>query len=182
MPTAGVVGHPTSCLRCTREAEWMDEQPHQATVAQPRPTLVHDQECVFCRLIADQSPLVAWSDGDVAVLPLRDQRPKNRGHMLVIPVRHIRNLHDCPVELAVPLFRNLRLVSQAVCHAFEADGTSVRQNNEPPGQDVFHLHFHVIPRYTDDDDWTAGWEMDDEDVRLHQSQAVARALTELPGC
>ena len=80
------------------------------------------------------------------------QKPHNRGHVLVIPKNHVTDLFESPRILDAPLLSALRLTSNAVKKAFSADGIQVRQNNgASAGQDVFHLHFHVIPRYDGDD-------------------------------
>jgi histidine triad (HIT) family protein len=78
-------------------------------------------------------------------------KPGNHGHTLVIPKKHIQNIYALPAELDAPLMSALRLLSRAVKKAFSADGIHIRQNNEPGAeQDVFHVHFHVIPRYRGD--------------------------------
>ena len=70
----------------------------------------------------------------------------------------------------------LRRTAQAVQQAFEATGSTIRQNNEPPGQDVFHVHFHVMPRHPSDDDLAAQYEVVDLASRVSQARAVAPLL------
>jgi histidine triad (HIT) family protein len=71
--------------------------------------------------------------------------------MLVVPSRHVEQIYEIDDDLAGPLMTTLARVAAAVKVAFNADGVSIRQNNERHGgQDVFHVHFHVIPRYADD--------------------------------
>jgi diadenosine tetraphosphate (Ap4A) HIT family hydrolase len=71
--------------------------------------------------------------------------------MLVVPTRHIAHIYDVGDDLAGPLMTTLAQVAAAVKAVCSADGVSVRQNNEAHGgQDVLHLHFHVIPRYKGD--------------------------------
>jgi histidine triad (HIT) family protein len=71
--------------------------------------------------------------------------------MLVVPVSHIAQIYDVEGEIASALMTTVAGVARALKEAFAADGISVRQNNEPHGgQDVFHVHFHVIPRFADD--------------------------------
>ena len=109
--------------------------------------------CVFCRILAGElTPgVVAFRDSQTAVFPSRDQQPRNRGHMLVVPVRHVAQIHEVDADLAGPLMTTLARVSAAVKTVCGADGISIRQNNGTHGgQDVFHLHFHVIPRFAGD--------------------------------
>lgn len=108
--------------------------------------------CIFCELVAGEreTGTVFFPAAQVAAFPAKHQRELNRGHTLVVPVEHHRNLYDLPEGLYTPLLTAVRTVALAVHEAFQADGTTIRLNNEHPGQDVFHAHFHVIPRHADD--------------------------------
>jgi diadenosine tetraphosphate (Ap4A) HIT family hydrolase len=71
--------------------------------------------------------------------------------MLVVPTRHVAQIYEIGSDLAGPMMTTLARVAAAVKAVCGADGVSIRQNNERHGgQDVFHVHFHVIPRYIDD--------------------------------
>jgi len=111
-------------------------------------------KCVFCEIVAkriDPELTVFENEWVFAQVSLR-QKPGNLGHVLIIPKKHVQNIYELPEELNAPLMSALRLLSRAVKKAFSAEGIHIRQNNEPAaGQDVFHLHFHVIPRYQGDD-------------------------------
>jgi histidine triad (HIT) family protein len=112
-----------------------------------------EEMCVFCRIVRGEltPEVLAFRDGQTAVFPSRHQQPRNRGHMLVVPTRHVANIYDVGDDLAGPLMTTLARVAVAVKAVSSADGVSVRQNNEPHGgQDVLHLHFHVIPRFAGD--------------------------------
>ncbi len=75
----------------------------------------------------------------------------NEGHVIVIPVPHVENLYSLPDGLAAPLLGAVRRAALALKAAYDCPGTSVRQHNEPAGdQDLWHLHVHVFPRYKDD--------------------------------
>ena len=109
--------------------------------------------CVFCRILRGElTPgVVAYRDGWTAVFPSLLQRPRNRGHMLVVPVRHVAHIYEVGGDLAGPLMTTLARAAAAVKRACGADGVSIRQNNEPHGgQDVLHVHFHVVPRFAGD--------------------------------
>ena len=107
------------------------------------------------------------------VFPSRDQRPMNQGHMLVVTRRHFRNLYDLPPALDAELLGRARPTAQAVQQAFQASGTSIRQNNEPPGQDVFHVHVHVVPSHLSDGDLSAPCQTVDLATRVEQAQRLA---------
>jgi histidine triad (HIT) family protein len=109
--------------------------------------------CVFCEILrSEPTPgVVAFRDAHTAVFPSLHQQPRNRGHVLVATVRHVAQIYDVDHELASPLMTTLVRVAAAVKTTWRADGVTVRQNNERHGgQDIFHLHFHVIPRFADD--------------------------------
>ena len=109
--------------------------------------------CVFCEIAAKQvdGDLTVYEDEYVFAQVSIHQKLGNHGHVLVIPKRHIENIYELDNDLNAPLMRAIRLLSVAVKETFSAEGIMVRQNNErAAGQDVFHLHFHVVPRYKKD--------------------------------
>jgi len=113
-----------------------------------------EETCVFCRIVRGEltPEVLAFRDSQTAVFPSRHQQPRNRGHMLIVPTRHVAHIYQVGDDLAGPLMTTLARVAVAVKTVCSADGVSIRQNNEPHGgQDIFHLHFHVIPRYAGDE-------------------------------
>jgi histidine triad (HIT) family protein len=77
--------------------------------------------------------------------------PINTGHVLVIPKRHIVTLDDCDETVARHLISTLRIVNRAVQAATDCGGIlNEIMNGEAAGQEIFHLHIHVVPRNTDD--------------------------------
>ncbi len=133
------------------------------------------ETCVFCEIVSEQRDLgvIAYQNEELVVFPARDQRPMNQGHMLVVTRRHSRNLYDLPPALDAEFLGCARRTAQAVRQAFQASGTSITQNNEPPGQDVFHVHLHVIPRHLSDGDLSAPCQTVDLATRVEQAQRLA---------
>jgi histidine triad (HIT) family protein len=77
--------------------------------------------------------------------------PIQLGHSLIVPLRHIPNLYELPDDLAGPILQLAARVARALKQEFAADGISLRQHNDAAdGQEVFHFHLHVIPRYRGD--------------------------------
>jgi len=110
-------------------------------------------ECVFCAIVSGAATpgVVAYRDSDTAVFPSLHQRALNRGHMLVVPVAHVSNIYDVDRALGGSLIATVADVARALKRVWHADGVSVRQNNDAAGgQDVFHVHFHVVPRFAND--------------------------------
>lgn len=109
--------------------------------------------CPFCAIASGAlTPgVVAYRDQHTAVFPSKHQQPRNHGHMLVVPVIHVAQIYDIEAVLAGALMTTVARVAKALKETSAADGVSVRQNNETHGgQDVFHVHFHVIPRFAAD--------------------------------
>lgn len=108
----------------------------------------YDPDNIFAKMLAGQIPKVSVFEDDVA-LAFMDIFPQSRGHTLVIPKGvQARNLLEMPVEKLGPYMERVQSVAQAVAHALEPDGIVVTQfNGAPAGQSVFHLHFHIIPRW-----------------------------------
>jgi histidine triad (HIT) family protein len=134
--------------------------------------------CPFCSYALGRftRELIVYEDGDVLVMPCKDQKRGNRGHCLVVTRAHIPNIYELPDSLSVPILRTVSTAARASKRAFSADGVSLRQNNDAAsGQDVFHLHFHIVPRFLGDGFETAPYETVDELMRVQQAEALRRA-------
>jgi histidine triad (HIT) family protein len=85
---------------------------------------------------------------DEKVMAFLDIKPLNEGHTLVIPKEHYENIFDIPRELIEYVHGVTKRIALAVEETTKADGISIiQQNGEAAGQEIFHLHVHVIPRY-----------------------------------
>lgn len=108
------------------------------------------EDCIFCRIVAGEIPgrVVHETDTTLAFL---DANPLAPGHTLVVPKEHHERLNDTPPALAADVMAALREVTIAVEDAVGADGSNVAFNNgAAAGQEVAHLHGHVIPRFEGD--------------------------------
>jgi histidine triad (HIT) family protein len=107
----------------------------------------YDPGNVFAKILRGELPAhKVYEDADT--LAFMDIMPRCQGHTLVVPKTAARNILDAtPAQLAACL-ATVQKVSRAVMKAFAADGVVVQQFNEAAGgQVVFHLHFHVLPRW-----------------------------------
>lgn len=78
--------------------------------------------------------------------------PRNPGGALVIPRRHVENLYEVEPDDGHAVWDLTQQVARAMRSSYDCSGVSIRQHNEPAGgQDVWHLHVHVFPRFKDDD-------------------------------
>ena len=105
------------------------------------------QSCIFCRIARKEAPAsIVYEDEEILVF--MDTRPVTEGHTLIIPKKHYENIFDISAELNAKVYKIVKRVSLAVRKATKADGISIiQQNGRAAGQEVFHLHVHVIPRY-----------------------------------
>lgn len=106
--------------------------------------------CIFCSILRGDIPSTQLYS-DEHVVSFLDIGPVNRGHALVIPRAHYETLFDLPLELAAPITSALQRVGNALMKATGAEGINILQNNfTAAGQVVFHVHWHIIPRFSQD--------------------------------
>ncbi len=103
------------------------------------------EDCVFCKIVQKQaSASVVYEDDQT--LAFMDIRPVADGHTLVIPKQHYVDIYETPEALVAYTHRVAKRIAIAVKKATDADGISiVQQNGKAAGQDIFHMHVHVIP-------------------------------------
>jgi histidine triad (HIT) family protein len=107
--------------------------------------------CVFCEILAGRLPASLVYHDELATA-FMDIQPVNPGHILVVPNRHLADLAELPPELGAHLFG----VAQRLAAAVRASGLRCEgvdlflADGEAAGQEVFHAHLHVIPRFAGD--------------------------------
>jgi histidine triad (HIT) family protein len=111
---------------------------------------VSDPNCLFCKIIAGEIPGQIIAEDDLTVT-FMDINPATRGHALVVPRRHATDLLEIdPDDLAATVLAAQRLARRAT-ERLGADGVNlINSCGSAAWQTVFHLHFHVIPRYQGD--------------------------------
>lgn len=110
----------------------------------------YDPENIFAKIIRGQVPSAkVWEDDNI--LAFMDAFPQSEGHVLVIhKTSKARNLLDIQPEELAQVMAATQRTAKAVKEALDPDGFSIMQfNGESGGQTVFHLHFHIIPRWAD---------------------------------
>lgn len=107
-------------------------------------------DCIFCKIVAGEIPSVkVYEDDDV--LAFMDIGPIVKGHTLVIPKEHYDPVTAVPPDLLAKVIAVVQKVVKAQLNGLDADGVNIHQcNGAASGQEVPHVHFHVIPRYNDD--------------------------------
>ncbi len=105
------------------------------------------ESCIFCKIVNKTAQAsVVYEDQDV--MAFLDIRPLNMGHTLVIPKAHYVDIFDIPEKLLSQVYLVAKKISSPIKEATDADGISIiQQNGKAAGQDIFHLHVHVVPRF-----------------------------------
>jgi histidine triad (HIT) family protein len=110
-------------------------------------TAAYDAQNIFAKILRGEVPAHKVYEDDVA-LAFMDIMPRADGHVLVIPKVSARGLLDIDAAALAELIKRVRHVARAVKTACAADGLTVQQFNESAGgQVIFHLHFHILPRW-----------------------------------
>jgi histidine triad (HIT) family protein len=138
--------------------------------------MAYDSNNVFAKILRGEIPShKVYEDDDVLVF--MDVMPQAPGHTLVVPKAASRNLLDADPNVLAKLLPVSQKVARAVKSAFNADGVSVFQYNEPAGgQSVFHLHLHVVPRHDGIALKPHSGKMEDAAVLAEHAEKVRRAL------
>ncbi|MGG5752110.1 HIT family protein [Zafaria sp. Z1313] len=147
-------------------------------------------DCPFCELLAggirsasnlcEPGDLV-YRDGEVAVIMACDGFGAHGGHAMVIPVAHLETLYELPDSVASAIMLATRRVAVAMKLAWNPDGTSTRQHNEPAGnQHVWHYHQHVFPRYHGDELYRQLRHRVPVEVRARKADELREALARIP--
>ena len=107
----------------------------------------YDPTNIFGKILRGEIPChKVYEDADAIVF--MDVMPQSAGHALVVPKAASRNVLDADLDVLAKILPLVQKVAIAATAAFKADGITVMQFNEPAGgQTVFHLHYHVIPRF-----------------------------------
>lgn len=108
-------------------------------------------QCIFCEIVNDRAPASVVYRDEIC-MAFMDIQPVNPGHLLVIPTNHATNLAELDPRTGGRLFE----VAQQLAAALRRSGVQCEGVNffladgEAAGQEVFHVHLHVIPRYSGD--------------------------------
>ncbi|SDK49327.1 histidine triad (HIT) family protein [Maridesulfovibrio ferrireducens] len=138
---------------------------------------MNNQDCIFCKIVAGDIPCFKIYETE-NILSFLDIGPVNKGHALVIPKGHYKNLWDIPADLGKELMTAAQVAGDAIVKATGADGLNLlMNNNDAAGQLVFHAHFHLIPRFKDDGLklWDQG-EYNDMDEAMALAQKIEKMI------
>ncbi|MDE5966555.1 MAG: HIT family protein [Lachnospiraceae bacterium] len=115
-----------------------------------------NQECIFCKIANGEIPSsTVYENSDFKVI--LDIAPAAKGHCLIIPREHFKDIYEIDADTAGKLFSLATEVARALKQELQCDGLNIIQNNgAAAGQTVNHVHLHLIPRF-EGDDVTVTW-------------------------
>jgi histidine triad (HIT) family protein len=109
--------------------------------------MTYDNNNIFAKILRGEIPSVKVYE-DAKTLAFMDVMPEADGHVLVVPKEGAENILDLSPEGLAAMMTAVQKVAKAVDKALEPDGILLKQYNRPAaGQSVFHVHFHIVPRW-----------------------------------
>jgi histidine triad (HIT) family protein len=138
--------------------------------------MAYDTGNIFARILAGEIPAHKVYE-DAHTFAFMDVMPQSDGHTLVIPKVAAENLFDLPPDALSATILTTQLVARAVKKAFDPPGVMLVQlNGAGAGQSVFHIHFHIVPRYAGIDLRFHAREMADPKMLADHAARVRAAL------
>ncbi|TAK95461.1 HIT family protein [Patescibacteria group bacterium] len=135
-------------------------------------------QCPFCRVVKgiedefvySRQADIFYRDEFLTAFVASHWWPNNRGHVIIVTNEHIENSYDLPDDLSDKIHRLEKKLMRALKETYQCDGVSSRQHNEPcGGQDVWHYHLHIFPRYEKDKLYS-----------LHEEKYLSKAEERVP--
>lgn len=134
------------------------------------------EDCIFCKIVNQEIPSAKVYEDD-HVYAFLDISQVTKGHTLIIPKVHVKNIYETPTDVAAALFARVPKVANAIKAAYQPIGMNLLNNNEKPAdQSVFHLHIHLLPRYGKNDGFSSNWEVHTNDYTTDDLQQIAGTI------
>jgi len=135
----------------------------------------YDDQNIFAKILRGEIPsFKVYEDGDTYCF--MDIMPRSKGHCLVIPKTPCRNMLDATPEQLAACLKTVQKVSHAAMKALGAEGITIQQFNEDAGgQEVYHLHYHILPRWPGVKTDPPGKMGDMDQIKAH-AEAIAAAI------
>lgn len=133
--------------------------------------------CIFCKIINGEIPSAKVFENE-HVLAFLDISQVTKGHTLVIPKQHHENIFDMNADTAKNLFEAVPHIANAIKEDLEPLGMNILQNSgKDAGQEVFHFHMHLIPRYGKGDGFGAVWKTHNSEYTPQDLQEMAKGIS-----
>jgi histidine triad (HIT) family protein len=139
---------------------------------------IHDKQCIFCKIIRGEIPCAKVFENE-HILAFLDISQVTKGHTLVIPKVHKKNIYELTPDVASHLFEAVPRIANAIKEQYAPIGLNLLNNNEEPaGQTVFHYHLHLLPRYGKGDGFGAVWKSHQSEYTPDDLQKIAATISE----
>ena len=140
--------------------------------------MAYDRNNIFAKILRGEIPCAKVFE-DEHTLAFMDVMPQSDGHTLIVPKAEAENIFELPADKLHALINTTQRIATAAKQAFNADGITVMQfNGEAAGQTVFHIHFHVVPRYAGKPLREHGRGMADKAVLTQHAELLRQALSQ----
>lgn len=138
--------------------------------------MTEESDCIFCKIIHGEIPSAkVYEDEDV--FAFLDLSQVTKGHTLIIPKIHQKDIFHLDPKIAEKLFRRVPVIAAAINEAFHPEGMNLLNNNGAlAGQSVFHYHLHLIPRYSESDTFSFSFQSHADDYTNEQRAEIAQAI------
>ncbi len=135
-------------------------------------------DCIFCKIINGEIPGAKVYEND-DVLAFLDISQVTKGHTLVIPKVHKKDLYELTPEIASKVFEVVPKIANAIKQQFNPVGLNLLNNNgEEAGQSVFHYHVHIIPRYGKGDGFGAVWKSHADQYSSEELKSISAKISQ----
>ncbi|MFT8321843.1 MAG: HIT family protein [Bacillus sp. (in: firmicutes)] len=135
-------------------------------------------ECIFCKIIAGEIPGSKVFENE-HVLAFLDISQVTKGHTLIVPKTHVKDIYELTPEIARNLFEAVPKIATAIKDAYQPIGLNILNNNgEKAGQSVFHYHMHIIPRYGKGDGFGSVWKTNFDAYTNDELSQIASTIKE----
>ena len=136
-------------------------------------------DCIFCKIIDGDIPSSKVYEDD-HVLAFLDISQVTKGHTLVIPKTHKKDVHELTPEIAANLFSVVPKITNAMKETYDLKGVNLLNNNgEFAGQSVFHFHLHILPRHGEQDGFKPTWDLNNDAYTSDQLKEIASGIASL---
>lgn len=137
---------------------------------------MNHEDCIFCKIVEGDIPSAKVYEDDV-VYAFLDLSQVSKGHTLIIPKEHARDVFEMSPELAASVYARVPKIAQGIKTAFQAKGMNILNNNEAiAGQTVFHMHLHLLPKYNESEGFDAIWKTNEDAYTSEDLQDIATSI------
>ncbi|MHA6603979.1 HIT family protein [Aerococcus urinae] len=137
------------------------------------------EDCIFCKIANREIPTNLVYEDEV-VTAFLDNSQVTKGHTLLVPKKHLKDIFDYDVKDAGAIFRRIPIIVEAIKKAFpDVQGINILNNNgEIAYQSVFHSHIHIIPRYQKEEGFAVKFTNNGDNYNDEDLAEIAKTINE----